>query len=93
MEDIIPPTRQKTIVRARKLIKKGSFLCVSPQYSSKTLIAGKQFNNTQGKTVMSQTSYVQIGIEDTKTTQKNMGERVVNENNSTLISSLDVNPK
>lgn len=43
------------------------------------LLAGRQFKIMQGKTVISQTSYVYKGTKDTKKTQKNNGERVVNE--------------
>ena len=75
------PTRQNKTVSAQNHTKNGSFLCVNPQYSSKTLLAGKQFKRIQGKTVINHTSYVYNGTKETNVTQKYVGASAANENN------------
>ena len=87
------PNRQKATVSDMKTATNGYVLCVKLRYSSKTLLAGRQFRMIQGKTVINQISYVYKGIKETKITQKYEGQRVVREYRSIFDSSLRVKPK
>ena len=87
------PNRQQATVSDMKTATNGYVLCVKLRYSSKTLLAGRQFRMMQGKTVINQISYVYKGIKETKITQKYEGQRVVREYRSIFDSSLRVKPK
>jgi len=83
--DKIIPELQQIMTINKKSNKKGSFLRVSPKYSSKTLLAGKMFKSIHGKTVRNQISYVYTGTKETKKMQKYVGRSVVEEKNSILL--------
>ena len=87
------PMKQSNVVINMLHITKGIFLRVNPWYSSNTLLMGRQFNRIQGKTVISQTSYVYSGTAVTSITQKYAGKRVNNENINIFGWSFSFKPK
>ena len=90
---MIIPKLQQVITNNTKNAKKGSFFRVNPRYSSKTVLAGKEFKNMHGKTEINQISQVYKGTKETRKTQKNVGKSTIKEKRSILAESLLSKPK